>query len=340
MPDHLTPEQLDQYRRGTAAPDDLLAFDDHLAQCEQCREALEKLVSPMALTTWAAGLARYDQKKEEQQVPGEPVVTVKAPVQAPTARHWPRLFWIPALAAALVLAVVLWKRPSASLQSASTPAFTAELRDAGGVVGLDASGVLHAPAGVAEADQALLAEALKTKALAVVGIPVDLTAPPGTLLGTFKPDEFAPLAPLSIMVYSDRPEFTWQGLKGAQTYEVQVFDSDFKEVDSSGKIRETHWTPVQALPRGALYQWQVIAYRANDSVRTPTPPAPDARFRVLNAEMFGKIEAARAGSAHLLAAILLAKAGMKDEARKELDALAAENPDSAVAREMIASLDR
>ena len=339
MADHLTPEQLDQYRRGAAAPDDLLAFDDHLAQCEQCREALEKLVSPLALTTWAVGLARYDKKKEEQQVPAEPAVVVRQPVKAPVTRRWPRLLWIPALAAALVVGVVLWNRPGPGDVSKS-PTISAGLNDAGGMVQLDTSGALHVPVGVEQGQETLLADAIQAKSLPLAAIPSDLAAPPGTLLGPSKPDEFAPLAPLSIIVYSDQPELRWQGLQGAQSYEVQVFDSEFREVDSSGKIRETHWTPVGPLARGALYQWQVIAYRTGDSVRTPTPPAPDARFRVLNAETFSKIEAARAGSAHLLAAILLAKAGMKDEARKEMDAVAAAKPDSAIVKEMIANLDR
>ena len=183
---------------------------------------------------------------------------------------------------------------------------------------------------------------MKARSLPLAALPSDLAAPPGTLLGPSKPDEFAPLAPLSTVVYSDQPEFRWQPLPSALSYEVQVFDSEFREVDSSGKIRETHWMPVRGLARGALYQWQIIVYRAADSLRAPTPPAADARFRILNEETFGKVEAARTAPhpAHLLAAILLAKAGMKEEARREMDAVAAANPNSALVREMIAALNR
>jgi hypothetical protein len=339
--DHLTPEQLDQYHRGTATPHELLAFDDHLSQCEQCRMALEKLVTPMTLTRWAQGLARYEndyEKKEEApQVKAQPAVAKPA-----SPSRWPRLLWIPALAAALVVGVVLWRRPDASKPEARPPAFIAGIEDGGGTVNLDTNGVVHAPAGVEQGQETLLADAMKAKSLPLAAIPSDLAAPPGTLLGPSKPDEFAPLAPLSMLVYSDRPEFRWQPLKGALTYEVQVFDSEFREVDSSGKIRETQWTPVRPLARGALYQWQITAYRAAESVRVPTPPAPDARFRVLNAETYTKIEAARTAPqpAHFLAAILLAKAGMKEEARKEMDAVAAANPNSQLVREIIAELER
>jgi hypothetical protein len=343
--EHLTPEQLEQYRRGTATPSEMLALDDHLSQCEACRMALEKLVTPMSLTRWAEGLARYeDERKEEAQpVPAEPAVVAKPQVPSSVPSRWrPRWWWIPALAAVLVVGVLLWKRPvPAEVAKIEAPSFLEVLNDAGGVVQLDSTGIVRAPAGAEQGQEILLADVLKAKSLPLAGLPSDLAAPPGTLLGPSRPDEFAPLAPLSIVVYSDRPEFRWQPLQGALTYEVQVFDSEFREVDSSGKIRATEWTPVRGLARGALYQWQVTAYRSGDSVRVPTPPAADARFRVLNAETFGKVEAARAAPpAHLLAAILLAKAGMKEEARKEMDAVAAANPDSALVREMMSNLER
>lgn len=348
MVDHLTPDQLEQYRRGTAAPDQLLAFDDHLSQCEQCRMALEKLVTPLVLTTWAAGLARYEiaqqevlpaevqqKKADTRQVPSEPV----------RARfRWPRLLWIPALAAALVVGFMLLQRssPPSGPGTASAPPppqkMLAELRDGNGPVQLDSSGVLHAAAGIDDADRMALTEALKSRSLPLAATPSDLAAPPGTLLGPSKPDEFSPLAPLSITVYSDRPQFHWQGLTGALTYEIQIFDSEFREVDSSGKIKDTEWTPVKPLARGALYQWQVIAYRANDSARTPTPPAPDARFRILNSEVFGKVEAARTMQEHFLAAVLFAKAGMKEEARNEMAEVALLNPGSDLVKQLASGL--
>ncbi len=349
MVDHLTPEQLEQYRRGAAAPDQLLAFDDHLSECEQCRMALEKLVTPLVLTTWAAGLARYENAQEEilpEEVHQKKVDTRQAPSEPVRVRfQWPRLLWIPALAAALVVGFLLWQRqaPPPGPNTASAPRaqkMLAELRDGNGPVQLDSSGVLHAAPGLDDADRMALTEALKSGSLPLAAIPSDLAAPPGTLLGSSKPDEFAPLAPLSVTVYSDRPQFRWQGLKGALTYELQIFDSEFREVDSSGKIQATEWTPVKPLARGALYQWQVIAYRANDSIRTPTPPAPDARFRVLNAESFRKIESARERKQLFLVAVLFAKAGMKEEARTAMNFIVTTNPDSLLVKQLAASLDQ
>ena len=119
-----------------------------------------------------------------------------------------------------------------------------------------------------------------------------------------------------------------------------MFDAEFHEIDSSGRMRETRWTPVRPLPRGALYQWQVTAYRGDRQEKTPTPPAADAKFRVLDANMAARIEAVRAARppSHLLAAQLCARAGLREEARKEAGLLAAANPDSAVARQWLDSL--
>ena len=252
MVDHLTPQQLEQYRRGTGAPAELLTFDDHLSQCEACRLALEKLVTPLALTQWAAGLARYEHEKKIDEPP-VPAPELPVAVKTPAPSRWPRLLWIPALAAALVIGVLLWKRPDpvrVSKMEARPPVFMEVLNDAGGKVELDTTGAVHAPAGVEQGQETLLADAIKAKSLPMAAVPSDLAAPPGTLLGPSKPDEFAPLAPLSTVVYSDRPDFRWQPLKGATLYEVQVFDSEFREVDSSGKIRATNWTPVRNCREG------------------------------------------------------------------------------------------
>ena len=40
MPDHVTPEQIGQYRSKSMPPAALLAFDNHLARCEKCREQI------------------------------------------------------------------------------------------------------------------------------------------------------------------------------------------------------------------------------------------------------------------------------------------------------------
>ena len=333
MPDHLTEEQLDQYRRGTAEPNELLRLDDHLTACADCRARLEDIEGARNLARWSAGLSRYQQADLETLAPP----TTSAPVRIISAprRSRKHLIWIPALTAA-VLVLFFARRTSGP----KVEPLIAYVQDAGTTIGLDAAGVLHGPANLDDADKNLLIDVLKSKSLPLSALPSDLVTAPGTLLGTAQPEEFAPVAPLSVTLYTDRPEFQWQPLKGAITYEIQIFDNEFHEVDSSGTIKGTKWTPVGPLTRGALYQWQVIANKKDGSARTPTPPSPDAKFRVLDTRTFNRVEAARTAKDHLLAAALLAKAGMKDEARKELDALAAENAGSDFVNQLNAAFEK
>jgi hypothetical protein len=249
------------------------------------------------------------------------------------SRKW---LWIPAVAA-LVLAAFFLKRLAPGDKAAP---LVAELRDGGVTIGLDAEGMLHAPDRFSAPDKVLLADALKSKSLPLAALPSDLVVPPGTWSASAASDDFGPISPMFAILYTDRPEFRWRPLEGAVTYEVHLFDAEFHEVDSSGTTREKHWTPVAPLSRGALYQWQIVANRKEGPVRVPASPAADAKFRILDVATFARVEAARAEPApsHLLAAILLAKAGIKDEVQKELDALASENPGSELVSKLGASL--
>ena len=89
---------------------------------------------------------------------------------------------------------------------------------------------------------------------------------------------------------------------------------------------------------GVTYQWQVTADTPEGPVRAPAPPAPDARFRVIDAAA-GKTldrDLARAGSSKLLKGLLLAQAGVLDEAEQAFEALQAENPDSKRVADLLA----
>jgi len=53
MPQHVTAEQIAQYRSKSMPPPDLLAFDRHLAQCAECRS---QLAGARDVATLLAGL--------------------------------------------------------------------------------------------------------------------------------------------------------------------------------------------------------------------------------------------------------------------------------------------
>jgi hypothetical protein len=157
-------------------------------------------------------------------------------------------------------------------------------------------------------------------------VPADVASKAGTLLGTSTPNLFAPLGPVASVVESDRPQFRWQELPGAASYKLEVYDADFHLVARSPELTAATWIIDRPLERGKLYQWQVTATRGAETITVPSPPAPDAKFRVLDSAAEQRIAQARADgrNGHLLAAVLLAEQGMKAEAAGELDQLPAE----------------
>jgi hypothetical protein len=84
----------------------------------------------------------------------------------------------------------------------------------------------------------------------------------------------------------------------------------------------------------------VAALKDGSSVVAPAPPKPEARFRVLDAGRAEALAAARMGGSHLAAAVVLADAGLADDARKELAALRDANPGSGLAQQLYESLEQ
>jgi hypothetical protein len=75
-------------------------------------------------------------------------------------------------------------------------------------------------------------------------------------------------------------------------------------------------------------------------IKAPARPAPEARFKILNAHKAAEIEAARSRHpvSHLLLGTLYAEAGMLGEALNEFEALANENPRSDLPRKLAAKI--
>lgn len=144
-------------------------------------------------------------------------------------------------------------------------------------------------------------------------------------------------SPVGVVVRSDTPTFRWNALDGATRYTVKVFDSGFNKVMESGAISRTEWTAPRALPRGAVYAWQVTATVEGKEIQAPLPPAPEARFRILGRaqeESLKRAENLHARS-HLTLGVLYSRAGLLDEAEREFRALLAANPDSKVAQRLL-----
>jgi hypothetical protein len=154
----------------------------------------------------------------------------------------------------------------------------------------------------------------------------------GVLLGEpGEPKTFDLSAPLGTAVINDHPTFRWQAARGATHYVVSVFDDSFHKVAESPAVSATEWQPAKPLARGRIYLWQVSATIGGEIIRSPVPPAPEARFQVAGADAAAAVEKARQEHPgnHLLLAVLLAKNGALDESALELDALAGSDPATA-----------
>jgi hypothetical protein len=148
------------------------------------------------------------------------------------------------------------------------------------------------------------------------------------------------LAPRGVVVQSDRPTFRWRALEGAVDYIVRIYDSKLRDIESSGPLAGTEWKVERPLERGVTYSWQIRATKDGKTVVSPKPPAPEARFRVLDEESAAALENAKRlhSSSHLAMGVLYWKHGLIDEAEREFQALVTANPDSPVAAQLLESL--
>jgi len=149
--------------------------------------------------------------------------------------------------------------------------------------------------------------------------------------------EFSLLAPVGTVLTSDRPAFRWSKFEGASGYVVEVYDDQFKLVMSSPEVTSVSWTATQSLPRGKVYSWQVKATKDGQEVTVPRPPAPQAKFRVMDQGRLKEIANAKRayGSSHLTLALLYAEAGLVSEAEREVRTLQRANPQSEIVRKLL-----
>jgi Putative zinc-finger len=315
---HLTERQVEEYQRRALSPQDLLVVDDHLATCEECRlrlAAREPLSG--ALAAW------------EDLAPRAPAPTV---VRFPLHR--------PAVVAALAAVLVAVAGLGLWLAERTPERPAVELADGGGRVGLGPRGELVGLSSLPAEWRRDVAAALRTGRLDRPREIADLAGAEPALRGATAAAPFTLLAPVATAVAGGRPAFRWTPLAGAESYEVKVFDPDLHPVAGSGPLTGTEWTPNQSLPAGTVYAWQVVARRGGEDLIAPGPQSPPALFRVLAPDQARAVASAarEAAGSPLALGVLYARSGLADDAERELARVAAANPGSARARDLLASV--
>lgn len=421
MSEHLTPENLEGYRQSALPPLELLAVDDHLAACEQCRLRLAGVASAPALNdVWQTlrlqlhpsaeqiehlsyeQLAAYVDEQldgtdrqtvnqhlescemcaaelqdlrafrmEVQALPSpEPAVVKNA--QSEPQRNWWRKFtevlttrW-PAMAGAsavlLLIAGLFYFQFRANQQNppivatvsptptpsnstpvpieSSVPTEVLALNDGGGRITLDEKGNLLTPQPLPSDFEQIIKLAL-TKGQVEKPSLSGLNVKTGSLMGGGESIPFKLLEPLGKVIETSQPEFRWQPLAGATGYTVTVYDANFTRVTASPSLTATEWHPSQPLPRGSILSWQVKAIKDGQEIIVPEPPAPEAKFKVLEQVRADELARARRqfANSHLTLGLLYARAGLLAESERELKALTDANPASPLARKLLRSLN-
>jgi hypothetical protein len=231
--------------------------------------------------------------------------------------------------------------------ASSTPAaegatsVIAQLSDGGSRVMLDREGKLAGVDRLPPAYQRMVKEVLTDQRLEESSALAGLNRTASSLMGGDEQgNKFLVTEPVGKVMLADRPPFRWSPLTGATGYVVEVYDEKFNLVATSSQLTGNSWTAPQPFKRGGVYPWQVKAIKDGQEFRSPRPPAPQAKFRILDQAKANELAEARRAyaSSHLVLALLYAQAGLVDEAEQELRALQKNNPNSAIVRRLLASV--
>jgi hypothetical protein len=358
---HLTPAQTAAYVDHDLSGEALQMASDHLTHCNECVLAVADLRA--FRNEIAPSLDR------EYQPATVPVVPVKEGRRSVFGFLPFRVAPAPAFAgvtlAVLVLALIGWvvwrnrqQQPSPQIaetpttpsqpapqqpeptpaQSQAAPVVVAQINDGSSALTLDKDGKLSGADNLPPNYQTLLKNALSSGRVEKSSQLQGLTRPPSSLMGANNDAHaFSVVEPMGTVLLTAQPRFRWAAMQGATSYVVEVYDESFNLVTSSPQLTTLDWITTTALPRGHTYSWQVKATTDGETITSPRPPAPQAKFRIVDQARANEIAKARRafGSSHLTLGLLYADAGLLHEAEQEFRLLQKANPNSDLARDLL-----
>jgi len=146
------------------------------------------------------------------------------------------------------------------------------------------------------------------------------------------------LCPVGTVVKSNRPALEWRSRGENVTYRVLVYRSGQSEpLMKSQDLRQLRWEPDKALNRGVDYAWEVDVVQDG---KTYVSDEDRPRFKVLDDVSLGRIEEEEraARGSHLVLALVYLRAGLLDDAKRELESLKQGQGGSLLVDELLESL--
>jgi hypothetical protein len=192
-------------------------------------------------------------------------------------------------------------------------------------------------------EQSAVREAMTQQIIKSPDMLAELQGKQQTLLGESQETlQFKVLTPVGEVVPDVRPAFQWKPLAGARSYSVAIFDENLNQVLASHSLHATQWTPNRSLKHGQSYFWQVTAeLSSGKSVTAPSPPSPEARFRILDQKTADEIlnfQKAHPES-HITLGILYAQAGVLEDGEKELRLIPQTDTNYPMAQKLLKSIE-
>lgn len=324
---HLSTLELQRYLSGSMDEADRTIFASHLEDCPACRSHAD------ALATEPVGLS-------PNPLPAEP--------RSFSFWHrfgfaWPSPVAVAAvLVACLFLGWRLWYLGDSGDQVSrrGTPGaeIVVRLQDEGHEITLDKKGTLTGLESLDPATKGVVRDVLESAGLSKPQVLGELSSPDIKFMGQGgSASPFALISPIGSVVAEEQPTLRWEPMGGATGYTVAIFDSQFRPVTKSQFQRETQWRVSVPLRRGLTYFWQVTANKSLLQIVVPSAPAPRAEFQVLDSQTAADLERVRkfVPESHLALGILYARAGMRLDAERELEALVRENQQSPLAAKLL-----
>lgn len=363
---HLTNEELAGYWQRALPPPTLIELSDHLQACARCREALRDARPAIATTEparyedligWMEGDLdpdrRYELARQIGQAPTDSELrdlvefrdemnALLAQEYSPAAvpptysSRWSRRLL--AIAAGVLIGYgVIWT--ASSVRRAAGIA----LSDHGKTITVRADGQISGLGPIPPQLQTAALDAVLRDKIERPPFWNDLRAAPETLAGAPAPaNPLRVIAPVGVVVESDRPVFRWSAEPGATGYRVNIVNNA-GAITSSPLLAGTarSWTPNESFAPNETYEWEVEGWRGDALLtKAPAPPEPAAHFRVIDPATRAVLQQLRekSGGSHLLMGLAYAQAGLQADAQREFESFARENPQSPLPKNLLSSL--